>query len=149
YSPMSRLYLRIAFVITCASAPAFFAPGQLTAQDNSPLPQGMSIVQAVAALQANPGLQEVFRQRLQASGYTREQIHQRLRDAGYPEDILDPSPGPAASDSVPSPNPTQLAAVAKLGVDAFPPQLVQNADSVVAKMHADSAQMAVAREVTA
>ena len=66
---------------------AIFFVSPLSAQG---LPAGMSVEQAVTLLQTNPGLQNLVRQRLAASGLTREQIHERLRAAGYNETILDP-----------------------------------------------------------
>jgi protein involved in polysaccharide export with SLBB domain len=99
----------------------------------------MSVEQAVTLLQTNPGLQNLVRQRLAQSGLTREQIHERLRAAGYNETILDPyiTDTPNAAPVAATPEAT-ADAIARLGVDALPPEVTQNADSVRARMRRDS-----------
>src|SRR5260370_33362797 len=51
--------------------------------------QQPSSAQIQQALQQNPGLGDVLRQRIQQSGMTPEQIRGRLQGSGYPGNLLD------------------------------------------------------------
>ena len=108
----------------------------------------MSVEQAVILLQTNPGLQGVVRERLRQSGLTRDQIHQRLQDAGYSPTLLDPYITDTAPASSAPATAETVQAINLLGVDAFPPELVQQADSVLAHMKADSLHQAALRTLS-
>ncbi|MBI4499827.1 MAG: SLBB domain-containing protein [Gemmatimonadetes bacterium] len=132
--------MRFIFTALSVGCALFCAAPATRLAAQSRLPSGMSIEQAVQLLQQNPSLQGVVRQRIQQSGLTREQIHERLRNAGYPETALDAYIGPSPTGGGPSPtvNAQTVNAIALLGVDAFPPELVQQAESVLARMRLDS-----------
>src|SRR5690348_2387194 len=82
--------------------------------------------QAAAALQQavqqNPGIADLIRQKLAQSGMTPDQVRARLQAAGYPPGLLDAylsaqTPGQAA----PVPGAQELAAVQALGVPEMAP----------------------------
>src|SRR3989441_7143431 len=72
------------------------------------------------AVQQNPGLADVIRQRIAQSGLTVEQIRARLQASGYPPTLLDAylgaqTPGQAA----PVPGAQELAAIQSLGLPSM------------------------------
>src|SRR5207247_5401771 len=85
---------------------------------NPPLPppsQAASTLQQ--AVQQNPGLADMIRQRIGQSGMTPDQVRARLQASGYPPTLLDAylgaqTPGQAA----PVPGMQELAAIQSLGV---------------------------------
>jgi len=79
--------------------------------------QQPSSAQIQQALQQNPGLGDVLRQRIQQSGMTPEQIRGRLQASGYPANLLDAyfgagGPGQAGAQ----PGALELAAIQALGL---------------------------------
>jgi len=90
--------------------------GATTARAQIPSPS-----QAQAALQQNPGLGDMIRQRLQQSGMTPDQVRARLRAAGYPDSLLNAYLGPATSgqgQAGATPGVLELAAIQALGLPA-------------------------------
>src|SRR2546421_7480951 len=86
------------------------APGQVPTPSQAP----QALQQAV---QQNPGLADVIRQRIAQSGMTPDQVRARLQASGYPPTLLDAylgaqTPGQAA----PVPGTQELAAIQSLGV---------------------------------
>src|SRR5439155_2291422 len=86
------------------------APGQVPTPSQAP----QALQQAV---QQNPGLADVIRQRIAQSGMTPDQIRARLQASGYPPTLLDAylggqTPGQAA----PVPGTQELAAIQSLGL---------------------------------
>src|SRR3989475_534930 len=72
------------------------------------------------ALQQNPGLPDVIRQRILQSGLTTEQVRARLAASGYPSNLLDAylgAGGPGAA--LAQPGATELAAIQALGLPAI------------------------------
>src|SRR2546426_4117302 len=69
------------------------------------------------AVQQNPGLADVIRQRIAQSGMTSDQVRARLQASGYPPTLLDAYLG-AQTPGQPSPVPgaQELAAIQSLGV---------------------------------
>src|SRR3989442_6545551 len=72
------------------------------------------------ALQQNPGLADVIRQRIQQSGLSPDQVRARLQASGYPPTLLDAylgaqTPGQAA----PAPGAQEVAAIQSLGLPAI------------------------------
>src|SRR5207245_3490456 len=72
------------------------------------------------AVQQNPGLADVIRQRIAQSGLTSDQIRARLQASGYPPTLLDAylggqTPGQAA----PVPGTQELAAIQSLGLQSM------------------------------
>ena len=67
------------------------------------------------ALQQNPGLADVIRQRIQQSGLTPEQVRARLQASGYPSTLLDPYLGTGVVAGG-APGAAELAAVQALGL---------------------------------
>src|SRR5438094_2820080 len=72
------------------------------------------------AVQQNPGLADVIRQRIAQSGMTPDQIRARLQASGYPPTLLDAylggqTPGQAA----PVPGTQELAAIQSLGLQSM------------------------------
>src|SRR5438094_2500443 len=69
------------------------------------------------AIEQNPGLVDVLRQRIQQSGLTPEQIRARLQAGGYPSNLLDAylSPTPLGQ-SAPAPGVQELTAIQALGL---------------------------------
>ena len=89
-------------------AAAMPAPGQVPTPSQAP----QALQQAV---QQNPGLADVIRQRIAQSGMTSDQIRARLQASGYPPTLLDAylggqTPGQAA----PVPGTQELAAIQSL-----------------------------------
>lgn len=94
----------------------FLAPVVAAAQVPPPSQAQQALQQA---LQQQPGMADVIRQRVQQSGLTPEQIRARLRASGYPESLLDAylgaaQPGQAAL----TPGSLELAAIQALGLPA-------------------------------
>src|SRR5437762_8439879 len=94
-------------------AAAMPAPGQVTTPSQAP----QALQQAV---QQNPGLVDVIRQRIAQSGMTPDQIRARLQASGYPPTLLDAylggqTPGQAA----PVPGAQELAAIQSLGLQSL------------------------------
>src|SRR2546426_57586 len=91
------------------------------AAQNPPLPPPSQAQQALQeAVQQNPGLADVIRQRLLQSGLTPEQVRARLQASGYPANLLDAylgAGGPGAA--VTQPGATELAAIQALGLPAI------------------------------
>src|SRR5437899_2479329 len=67
------------------------------------------------ALQQNPGLADVIRQRIQQSGLAPEQVRARLQASGYPGNLLDPYLGTGVA-AAGAPGAAELAAVQALGL---------------------------------
>ena len=89
------------------------APGQVPTPSQAP----QALQQAV---QQNPGLADVIRQRIAQSGMTPDQIRARLQASGYPPTLLDAylggqTPGQAA----PVPGTQELAAIQSLGLQSM------------------------------
>src|SRR3989442_15576810 len=89
---------------------------QRTVAQNPPSPsQAQAALQA--ALQQNPGLADVIRQRIQQSGMTPDQIRARLQASGYPANLLDAYFGAAVPGQAgAAPSVTELAAIQALGL---------------------------------
>src|SRR5881275_883237 len=105
-----RSPLTVALGILFAVAPA---PGQVPTPAQAP----QALQQAV---QQNPGLADVIRQRIAQSGMTPDQIRARLQASGYPPTLLDAylggqTPGQAA----PVPGTQELAAIQSLGLQSM------------------------------
>jgi polysaccharide biosynthesis/export protein len=86
---------------------------------NPPIPQPAQAQAALQqAVQQNPGLPDVIRQRLQQSGLTAEQVRARLAASGYPSNLLDAYMGGQASSGGASPVPgaLELSAIQALGL---------------------------------
>src|SRR3989475_1202924 len=89
------------------------APGQ-----NPPLPPPSQATSALQqAVQQNPGLADMIRQRIAQSGMTSDQIRARLQASGYPPTLLDAYLG-VQTPGQPSPVPgaQEIAAIQSLGV---------------------------------
>src|SRR6059058_6190448 len=85
---------------------------------NPPLPPPSQATSALQqAVQQNPGLADMIRQRIGQSGMTPDQIRARLQASGYPPTLLDAYLG-AQTPGQPSPVPgaQELAAIQSLGV---------------------------------
>src|SRR5206468_12738745 len=69
------------------------------------------------AIEQNPGLADVLRQRIQQSGLTPEQVRARLQAGGYPSNLLDPylSATPLGQGA-PTPGVQELTAIQALGL---------------------------------
>jgi protein involved in polysaccharide export with SLBB domain len=70
------------------------------------------------------------------------EVQQRLGAAGYPSGMLDSYIAGSGSEATVAPtlDAETIRAIALLGVDAFPPEVTRVADSVVARLRADSAR---------
>jgi len=69
------------------------------------------------AVQQNPGLPDMIRQRLQQSGLTAEQVRARLSASGYAPNLLDAYLGAAApGQGAPAPGALELSAIQALGL---------------------------------
>src|SRR3989440_930120 len=70
------------------------------------------------AIEQNPGLADVLRQRIQQSGLTPEQVRARLQAGGYPSNLLDPylSSTPLGQGA-PTPGVQELTAIQALGLE--------------------------------
>src|SRR3989442_1449541 len=85
---------------------------------NPPLPPPSQAASALQqAVQRNPGLGDVIRQRITQSGLTADQIRARLQASGYPASLLDAYLG-SETPGQPSPVPgaKELAAIQSLGM---------------------------------
>jgi len=72
------------------------------------------------ALQQNPGLADVIRQRIQQSGLSPEQIRARLQASGYPPTLLDAYLGAQTpGQPAPAPGAQEVAAIQSLGLPAM------------------------------
>lgn len=93
------------------------APG-LRAQLPTNLPPPSQAAQVLQnAVQQNPGLVDVIRQRLLRSGMTPDQIRARLQAAGYPPTLLDAYLGaPNPTQAAPTPGTQEMTAVQALGL---------------------------------
>ena len=112
-SPLSLLPWIAAGALAGISLAAFPAGAQ------QPTP-----AQIQQALQ-QPGLADVLRQRIQASGLTAEQIRSRLQASGYPSTLLDAYLGAAqAGQAQSTPGALELQAVQALGLPAIEQQLL-------------------------
>src|SRR3989449_4016134 len=105
-SPLSL----VPFAVGALVAAAMPASGQVPTPSQAP----QALQQAV---QQNPGLADVIRQRIAQSGMTPDQIRARLQASGYPPTLLDAylgtqTPGQAA----PVPGTQELAAIQSLGM---------------------------------
>src|SRR2546428_13442777 len=90
----------------------------LASGQNPPLPPPSQAASALQqAVQQNPGLADMIRQRIAQSGMTSEQVRARLQASGYPPTLLDAylgaqTPGQAS----PLPGAQEIAAIQSLGV---------------------------------
>src|SRR6266702_675595 len=84
---------------------------------NPPLPPPSQAQQALQeAVQQNPGLADVIRQRLLQSGLTPEQVRARLQASGYPANLFDAYLGGAPPGAALPAGALELAAVQALGL---------------------------------
>src|SRR5438445_6134682 len=87
------------------------------AGQNTPLPPPPQEQQALQeAVQQNPGLADVIRQRLLQSGLTPEQVRARLQASGYPANLFDAYLGGASPGAALPAGALELAAVQALGL---------------------------------
>src|SRR5438876_7170901 len=87
------------------------------AGQNPPLPPPSQAQQALQeAVQQNPGLADVIRQRLLQSGLTPEQVRARLQASGYPANLFDAYLGGAPPGAALPAGALELAAVQALGL---------------------------------
>ena len=78
--------------------------------------QQPSTAQVQQALQQQPGLADMVRNRISQSGLTPDQIRARLSASGYPATLLDPYLGGSAPAGSPPPGDQELAALQALGL---------------------------------
>src|SRR6266513_2779849 len=98
------------FLLWCLLAAAGPASAQVP-----PPGQAQSALQQ--AVQQNPGLPDMIRQRLQQSGLTAEQVRARLSASGYAPNLLDAYLGSAApGQGAPAPGARELSAIQALGL---------------------------------
>src|SRR3989454_5359286 len=103
----------------CSLLP-LLAPLLVCAQ-TPPLPPPSQAASALQqAVQQNPGLADMIRQRIAQSGMTSEQVRARLQASGYPPTLLDAylgaqTPGQAS----PVPGAQELAAIQSLGLPSM------------------------------
>jgi polysaccharide biosynthesis/export protein len=77
------------------------------------------------AVQQNPGLPDVIRQRIAQSGLTPEQVRARLTGSGYPANLLDAYMGGASpGGALPAVGAQELAAIQALGLAVGPSNLL-------------------------
>jgi protein involved in polysaccharide export with SLBB domain len=97
-----------------------------TVQIPSNLPPPSQAAQSLQqAVQQNPGLGDIIRQRLQESGLTAEQVRARLQGTGYPANLLDAYlTGSAPSGALPA-GALELAAIQALGLPPAEQSLLQ------------------------
>src|SRR5438132_2106053 len=83
----------------------------------SPPPPSQAQGALERAIEQNPGLADVLRQRIQQSGLTPEQVRARLQAGGYPSNLLDPylSATPLGQGA-PAPGVQELTAIQALGL---------------------------------
>src|SRR5947207_2770509 len=109
FSAPERTALCSVLLLLASGAILLAAPKSASAQQPTP-------AQIQQALQ-QPGLADVLRQRIQASGLTAEQIRSRLAAGGYPSTLLDAYLGAAQAGQVqPLPGALELQAVQALGL---------------------------------
>ncbi len=89
-------------------------PTLLAGQNPPPPSQAASALQQ--AVQQNPGLPDVIRQRLLQSGLTPEQVRARLQASGYPANLLDAYLGGGVASSAQPAGALELAAIQALGL---------------------------------
>ena len=106
-APFSLLPLVLAGLLGVAG------PG--AAQNPPPPSQAQGALER--AIEQNPGLADVLRQRIQQSGLTPEQVRARLQAGGYPSNLLDPylSATPLGQGA-PAPGVQELTAIQALGL---------------------------------
>src|SRR2546427_5174915 len=104
-APRAPLALMLG-VLLGAATPAF-------AQVPSPAQAQSALQQAV---QQNPGLPDMIRQRLQQSGLTAEQVRARLSASGYAPNLLDAYLGSGVAPSAQPAGALELAAIQALGL---------------------------------
>src|SRR2546426_2869635 len=106
-APFSLLPLVLAGLLGVAG------PG--VAQNPPPPSQAQGALER--AIEQNPGLADVLRQRIQQSGLTPEQVRARLQAGGYPSNLLDAylSPTPLGQGA-PTPGVQELTAIQALGL---------------------------------
>src|SRR5438552_2196037 len=97
--------MRIALLVACALAPGLAA-------------QQPSAAQVQQALQQQPGLADMVRNRISQSGLTPDQIRARLQASGYPGTLLDPYLSATAPSGL-VPGSQELAALQALGLPAI------------------------------
>ena len=85
--------------------------------------QQPTTAQVQQALQQQPGLGAVVRNRIQQSGLTVEQIRSRLQASGYPGSLLDAYLSSAAEATLPAPGSQELSAIEALGLPAINTEL--------------------------
>src|SRR5438105_2308892 len=78
--------------------------------------QQPSAAQVQQALQQQPGLADMVRNRISQSGLTPDQIRARLSASGYPATLLDPYLGGSVPAGSPPPGDQELAALQALGL---------------------------------
>src|SRR5881628_2182643 len=87
------------------------------AQKPTPPPPSQAQGALQQAIQQNPGLADVIRQRLSQSGMTPDQVRARLQAAGYPPTLLDAYLGGATpGQAQPPPGLQEVAAIQALGL---------------------------------
>src|SRR5436309_1734693 len=87
------------------------------AQKPTPPPPSQAQGALQQAIQQNPGLADVIRQRLSQSGMTPDQVRARLQAAGYPPTLLDAYLGGAIpGQAQPPPGLQEVAAIQALGL---------------------------------
>src|SRR5436190_21421687 len=117
FSAPERTALCSVLLLLASGAILLAAPKSASAQQPTP-------AQIQQALQ-QPGLADVLRQRIQASGLTPDQIRSRLQASGYPSTLLDAYLGGAqAGQMQPTPGTFELQAVQALGLPASEQQLL-------------------------
>src|SRR6266699_3461701 len=101
--------------------PFLLLGGLLAAPCSSQVPTPSQAPQALQqAVQQNPGLADVIRQRIAQSGMTPDQIRARLQASGYPPTLLDVYLGPQTpGQAAPVPGAQELAAIQSLGVPSM------------------------------
>src|SRR2546421_620326 len=81
--------------------------------------QAPTAAQVQQALQQQPGLSDVVRNRIAQSGLTPEQVRARLQASGYPATLLDPYLSQNAGSVALVPGSQELAALQALGLPAI------------------------------
>jgi polysaccharide export outer membrane protein len=117
--PGAALFRSILLMVGAASFRAASAAAQ-----NPLVPPNQAQQTLQRAVERNPGLADVIRQRLQQSGLTAEQIRERLQASGYPPSLLDAYLGTAQpGEQALTPGVQELAAVQALGLQPTAVQL--------------------------
>src|SRR6266704_2331612 len=110
---------------------------------NPPLPPPSQAQQALQeAVQQNPGLADVIRQRLLQSGLTPEQVRARLQASGYPANLFDAYLGGAPPGAALPAGALELAAVQALGLPPVQQSLLP-VDTGLIRMRGTNAPSAV------